>query len=261
MLYYYYIFVGVNAQLILNKKIIIRTLGMVTMKDRQTSENIKIEVKNILSRYDLSLEHIYTITVDNGGNMVKCVQLIEDEVIEDTEESESVVLQDEANDELIEDSFENIQLPCMRCAAHTLQLAANIILKNTVFSDIIKFFRMIACKCRNVKYQYLFQQSKIPYPKLDVETRWGSTYILLKFFEEKASFFENLGIIHKELLISRDHWTFLRKYVSAMKPIYITTLKFQEEQLLMGSYDKFYFLGSNFQFQELNFIRDASAIS
>lgn len=229
------LFLGVNVQFVKNRKLIIRSLGMITMKERQTSENIKSEVKNILSKFDTTLDQVFAVTVVNGSNMIKSVTLIEDEInevqISDTTDFEDSLLEDENNEEMVYDAVDCNNLPCMRCAAHTLQLAVNEILKNDVFKRIIKSLREIAKKCRNVKYEYLFKQSNVPYPRLDVETRWGSTYIMLQGLYDNESFFKSLGSTYNELDISFDHWIFLKKYVQALKPIYITTLKFQEEQM------------------------------
>lgn len=60
-------FIGVNIQYILNRKIIIRTLGLREMFERSTSENLKNLILNILREYDITVHNIYTITTDNGS--------------------------------------------------------------------------------------------------------------------------------------------------------------------------------------------------
>lgn len=61
---------GINIQYVLRDKIILRTLAMREMKERHTSAYIKDVVMQVLELYEISLHQIYTITTDNGANMV-----------------------------------------------------------------------------------------------------------------------------------------------------------------------------------------------
>jgi len=77
---------GVNIQIIHDDALILKTLAMVELKIKHTGENLKNEVFSILKRYNILKEQIYTVTTDNGANMVKMVDLIGNELEEDIDE-------------------------------------------------------------------------------------------------------------------------------------------------------------------------------
>lgn len=54
----------------------VHTLGMVDMK-RTLSEELKQEVEKCLQKFGVSMNQIYTITTDNGRNMIKACNLIQ----------------------------------------------------------------------------------------------------------------------------------------------------------------------------------------
>lgn len=64
---------GISAQLYCKdqKKIQDFTLGMIEMKQQNTGSNLKQEVMNLLSLYNINILQIYSCTSDNGKNMIK----------------------------------------------------------------------------------------------------------------------------------------------------------------------------------------------
>lgn len=121
---------GVNAQFANNKgEIQVRTLGMVELKKRHSSEYLKEEVTQILKKYDCTLSQIFCCTVDNGANMVKCIKLLESDQEIDVQSQKGNDERDELNIDFIENSLETT-LRCVRCASHTLQV---ILIKNILF--------------------------------------------------------------------------------------------------------------------------------
>ncbi|XP_065323547.1 uncharacterized protein LOC135930663 isoform X2 [Gordionus sp. m RMFG-2023] len=70
---------GVNAQFIIDDKIEIRTLGMLEIVKAHTASNLKEEIENLLKKYNICLSQIYSITVDNGANIIKTVEMIAEE--------------------------------------------------------------------------------------------------------------------------------------------------------------------------------------
>ncbi|XP_050529688.1 uncharacterized protein LOC126899142 [Daktulosphaira vitifoliae] len=66
---------GINVQYIKNSKIVIRTLA-ITEIDSSKSVDLKNIVLNVLERYNLKTEKIFSITTDNGANMLKTVTLL-----------------------------------------------------------------------------------------------------------------------------------------------------------------------------------------
>lgn len=110
----------VNAQMYINDKVQIRTLAMVEMKCRLTSENLKKVIEDTLRLYNCTLMQICSITTDNGANMIKCCSLLEQdqENFEDTDDDDDA---NYLNDDL-ENTPLNSMLRCVRCASHTLQV-------------------------------------------------------------------------------------------------------------------------------------------
>lgn len=67
--------VAINVQLIEKEKIVIYTLSVKEMHQRQTAENLKNELEGILNEFEISKNQIYSITTDNGRNMIKATEL------------------------------------------------------------------------------------------------------------------------------------------------------------------------------------------
>ncbi|KAH9379072.1 hypothetical protein HPB48_016497 [Haemaphysalis longicornis] len=67
---------GINAQYAENGKPILQPLAMNEVYDRHTAEHLTAQVKNTLSRYDLIVTQVYSVTTDNGANMLKAARLL-----------------------------------------------------------------------------------------------------------------------------------------------------------------------------------------
>lgn len=67
---------GINVQYIENGKIILRTLSVVEIKDRQTGVMLKNLVCEVLKEFDIKLSQVYSVTTDNGANMLLAVKLL-----------------------------------------------------------------------------------------------------------------------------------------------------------------------------------------
>ncbi|KYN12696.1 hypothetical protein ALC57_15136 [Trachymyrmex cornetzi] len=69
-------FLGVNIQYIKGTKIILRTLALKELQEKHTGEYIKTILKNVCFSFNISLDQIYSITTDNGANMLKAVRIL-----------------------------------------------------------------------------------------------------------------------------------------------------------------------------------------
>ncbi|RXN29857.1 Zinc finger BED domain-containing [Labeo rohita] len=74
---------GVNVQYTDGEKTVLRTLAVRELNDRHTAEYISSVVQDVLHEYDVELRQVYSITSDNGANMIKAVSLLSD-IQEDT---------------------------------------------------------------------------------------------------------------------------------------------------------------------------------
>lgn len=134
---------GINLQTIQGKIILVKTLGMVEIKSRHTAINLRTEILNVLSTYDISVNQIYSITTDNGRNMVKAVQILRDDESEEDETDLWPIL----------DELKLGPVLSVRCAAHTLQLAIYDVLKDAKLSELIETVRDVVKILRTPTYK------------------------------------------------------------------------------------------------------------
>lgn len=74
---------GINITYWCNGKLCIRSIGMHTLKISQTGRNLFEIVKDKLSNVGISLEQIFSVTSDNGSNMLKMAKLLQNDLSPD----------------------------------------------------------------------------------------------------------------------------------------------------------------------------------
>lgn len=74
----------------------------------------------MLHEYDLELKQILCITTDNGANMVKAVNLLNEHLNLNNTDSKEQLNNDEIQNH-IDSISENVFVNSIRCATHTLQ--------------------------------------------------------------------------------------------------------------------------------------------
>ncbi|XP_062538921.1 uncharacterized protein LOC134207217 [Armigeres subalbatus] len=230
---------GVNCQYMLD--------GVIELFERHTGENLCKEVFKLTTEYGIQKSQIFSVTVDNGANMIKmiksmneCVskeffqedgELPDDEIINemavDPDELEAI---DYATNNLMENLekvvIENGAL-CVRCGAHTLQLVVNEVCK--AFDEPLKGIAKIAKKLRCGEFKRIFEITKgVKLPHIPVKTRWNTNYVMLRDFLEQKEFFINLGSQYKESDLTQ-YWHFIENYVEAFEPIYEATIIIQKK--------------------------------
>ncbi|KAL5233767.1 hypothetical protein ACI65C_001177 [Semiaphis heraclei] len=110
--------IGVNVQYIKDDKLNIKTLGMTELSEKHTSEYLKKVLINILKKYDIDNRQVYSITCDNGRNIVKMVKIFndandddilnEDDIEADIESENTEHLRNDGHDILSESTIEDI---------------------------------------------------------------------------------------------------------------------------------------------------------
>ena len=75
----------INAQYVNDGKVILRTLSTYELKNRQTGATLKNMILETLGEYNISLSQVYTITTDNGANILLAVKLLSEELGKATE--------------------------------------------------------------------------------------------------------------------------------------------------------------------------------
>ncbi|XP_046868805.1 uncharacterized protein LOC124461318 [Drosophila willistoni] len=98
---------GINLQIIhtnVNKsEIVVKTLGMIQLTYSHTGVYIRDKILEILDDYGITLDQIFSVTSDNGRNMVKAIEILND----DTEES---LFKDDTESEKFMDKLDDLNL-------------------------------------------------------------------------------------------------------------------------------------------------------
>lgn len=243
---------------------------MTELTEPHTASYIKKIFLAVIESYGISLKQVFTITTDNGSNMLKSVQLLSEKseissnddifiVDSDLEETTSILEEDSAifsdldideiqktafhqDTELLTDlvdiSFNlesnNKSISSIRCSAHTIQLVVIDVCKLPEFKGIIGRIRYVVKKLRstvNSRILTKFDQRKCI---LDSTTRWSSTYNMILRLQELKNF-----IIHKDspvgfINLSDSDWKFCEDYIKVFKHFFYITNTLQSSQLLIG---------------------------
>ena len=73
---------GVNAQFFYLGKVKIITLGFIEVNKSHTAINLKAEIDEILNCFNIKKSQIYSVTTDNGRNLIKTVDLMAEEPLQ-----------------------------------------------------------------------------------------------------------------------------------------------------------------------------------
>lgn len=69
-------FLGINVQFLEAGIIHMRTLGIIELTERHSSEYLQETIEKVLKIYDFDIANIYSFTSDNGATMVKLGRLL-----------------------------------------------------------------------------------------------------------------------------------------------------------------------------------------
>lgn len=256
---------GINARIVRGGKIHTRTLSMMEIVEKQTARNLKNTVEESLKMYSTDVTHVYSCTSDNARNAQKCGDelavcqekaltsiVVQGEVSNDEHDGDQDIHHQDDNDqdddedasvsgeidEMLE-AIENIILngnesciTTLKCAAHTVNLVANDAVDREC--ETLKKIRKIVKDCRKQNYNAFFRRHKVPLPKIDVETRWGSLFAMLNSIHVKKTIFAEIGDLFDELRLTADDWAYIEEYISAFEPLFVLTKALQGSELILG---------------------------
>lgn len=231
---------GINAQYCLSDKVAIRTLAMLEVTQRQTASFLKSKIIETLKSYGISLDQVFSITVDNGANMCAAVKELKVE-LERTMVAEVLIEQDDDEEQdnaqrslsvSLLDEFKNT-INLIRCSVHSIQLAILDVVSKS--NQTVKAVTEIVKRCRNIKYKASFKDASASYPPVWNHTRWCGIYSMMESLTSQESFFRQLASDHPELDL-KDHWTFIRDYQRAFQPLYICTKTMQEAHVSLSDF-------------------------
>ncbi|XP_064472544.1 uncharacterized protein LOC135387057 [Ornithodoros turicata] len=233
---------GINAQYIENGKIVVQTLAMKELYERHTAQYITLQVQDVLARYELGVNQVYSLTTDNGSNMLKAASLLNDESsraagdYDDASTSDDISMDIDEEFCLTGEHQDVRQIHSIRCAAHTLQLAVNDALKHGMTIDIFAKCRNISKKLRTQTLMSLIRKLKLKKPILDCVTRWMSTVIMLRRLTELRGFCDDMFGTDNELRLQDDEWKAVDDAIEALAPAEEATKRLQTEQLTLGDF-------------------------
>lgn len=162
----------------------------------------------MLSELDISLDQVFSVTSDNGKNMIKVAKLLEQELLDrhdqsDNDENSEVEQECNAfesdsdndeifdpdifNDEYFRDLLSNLrnEFSCsysslftgISCAAHGLHLVVHDAIKAcTEIASLIEKCRSLVKKLRTPKLRGELLKRKQKMAVIDVKTRWSSMF-------------------------------------------------------------------------------------
>ena len=259
---------GVNAQFLRNGKTVIRTISMNEITGRQTADNIKSNIYDVLSGFGVGVGHLYSSTTDRAKNCTSCGQkmrqdqnaelsqdaqdesLLNDllEIDDDQEEDDEEEKEEDADeltdkDSRVEEMLQGLDemfqqggdgiLEVIGCGAHTF----NLMFKDALASfsdDWLKELRKVVKAAKRAEYRAYFTLARVPLPKVDVETRWNSTYEMAESVVRNKAFYVDIGEKCSGLQISDQTWDKMADFVAAFTPLAVAIQRLQCNELVMG---------------------------
>lgn len=235
---------GIRAQFMDEEgQLHIRTLAVVDLTERHTAEYINFIVTQTFEDYSINPIQVYCATTDNGANLVKAVQLMEQDIVLETygsgagpSASECEVMDFEIMDDafLDQDWYDFGQVRGYRCAAHTLQLALEDVWKAEGKDGIVPKARKAAKQLKKPNTQNLLKKTEQLLGILDCETRWKSTFFMLERLRELKNFIKDYEETFPDLKLSDAEWDDVERMITTLKPLVVTTERLEAEELTMA---------------------------
>ncbi|XP_017139241.1 uncharacterized protein LOC108153647 [Drosophila miranda] len=217
---------GVSAQFYEDKAIKVVTLGVIELNKEHTGASLGAETENILEEFGLTRNQIYSVTSDNGRDVIKSIGIKNEDFDGSCDDDE----------EELKPQVNIYSIASVRCAAHTLQLAVKDFLKTFAKDTLIGKARRLVKALRTVTYRASISHEGLSQPLIDSPTMWTSTYEMLERLLLFKNFCENHG--NELLTFSEADWTEVKELVEALEPIYLANQKLQTEQLYLGDFYK-----------------------
>ncbi|XP_055613891.1 uncharacterized protein LOC129760282 [Uranotaenia lowii] len=231
---------GVNIQYETSGQIVIRTIGVVEARQSQPAMILKEKIIDILKEFGITTDQIFTVTTDNGSNMIAAVKELQEDIESVTNSNNDEIFIEDAADEhcqcIVDSVVEEFrgQVEIIRCCVHTLQLAVTeVIEKNYHF---IKEITTIIKDSRKTEYQFYFNKHEAQHPPLWCFTRWSGRYKMMKVVTKQEKFFRGLAEEFSELTFREDQWIFMHDFVNAFRHIHKLIKDMQRRHLGLSDF-------------------------
>ena len=243
-------FVGLNVQYCSENKLVCKTLAVREIRTTATGKKLSKMIQDILqNEFKIELLQVYSITTDNGSNALAASNFIscavEEEVdqlcmetIDDVDNIDDII----AAEQLLQSSVFDLKTALegahlVRCAAHTLALAVEDCLgrkSDETTKSLITSDRNVVCTLRSCNMRKELRKKSLPMAIIDVETRWGSTYDMLKRLMELSGFCKEYESLNEKLMLTASQWKGVEEMIKVLSPIRILTTQLQSSQLTPG---------------------------
>ncbi|CAI6345244.1 unnamed protein product [Macrosiphum euphorbiae] len=236
---------GINVQYMDNNdEVVLKTLAMTQIDVKHTSENLKHAVCEVLKKFNITKNQIFSITCDNANNLVKLTRILRepdatDYTYSESDDGESDMdnVNVDANDvtdgepdsseEMETQIFEDVMLEtftpdpepltkCIRCSAHTVQCCVIDALKLESVQEILKKVKSIVKKLRTRTFMVKLKKRGLKMPKIDIEPRWNTSYDMLVRFLEHKTFCQHREDKYPELKLDECDWVAVSGIVKAL---------------------------------------------
>ena len=246
---------GINVQLVRSGAVVVKCLAMQEMSIRMTGANLDSTLQKTFTEFGIDVSRIYSLTVDNGSNMIKATELMRERQTHDGDggisdsEGDGDTGDDQLDgnegngeEELMSALFEwnrtvtNTMCVGIRCAAHTAQLVVSDAMKDLNVTTIVDAVRHCVRKLRTPIIMLALKQRKLPMPILDCAVRWSSTFDMIRRLRELKNFISELLPSCPELNLSLETWQTVDHLIEVLLPAKILIKTLQYESLTLSDF-------------------------
>lgn len=216
---------GVSLQLIVDGEIKTRTIMMEKFLKRHTAKNLAQMLNGLFTAYGIPLYNVFALTSDNGRNMLATTNELDELALTnadewfDTDIASSLVSMIEQEDrsellaQIAQEMYNNENIvpfnyefiTAVRCGSHTYQRAveaawdsSKCIDTDIQLIDVISSGRSVVKELRTGIWLIFLEESDVPIPAMDNNTRWFSIYIMVRH----RHFNFDLILIHFHFIVS-----------------------------------------------------------
>lgn len=219
-----------------------------------TSNNLRVLLGIVLKKFRIEPRlQLVAFTVDSGANYVLAGKLLADAELQDMEdgatgEVEEAVDDVEAGDDedwlhsTIELRQDDFSMQGVRCASHTLQLAVGDALRREKdLKQIIDAVRKLAKYLLKESHVRKLREAKMALPQLDVVTRWGSTYDMLKSVANLRTFLSltfEWPTLNEQIDndLTEEEWEKVNSILADLRAVRLATTQLQREDITLGEF-------------------------
>ena len=237
-------YLGVNVRFVTDEnKAVTRTLAVVDTKSQHTASELKGILDDVLDDYNIAKSNIVLAVTDNASNMVKLMRDLNTEVLAPSSTSQA----DDSDDEDLDDDYDDVSFDVrpgvvqmgvghQRCGAHTQQLSVADGINESCANSLLHSVRQVVKSGRNtsaIKEYILKETGKTLL--LDVETRWGSIYIMCKRLIELKDVIQNcVNMGNSSMKLTSAQWKMVSDLTEVLHKAYDVTLKIQYNDCTAG---------------------------